>query len=211
MRPRLSAPSEMAPQFSLLLGKTDAAAAETYMKSGLVAHRVSLAYTGRDPKHQVTANLVGSPQTVIDKIGHCGQLPGRIRRTVPMVCRGGHAARPLAKLQMPTPRYAGCASVRTSVTRARTAERATPSWSGASTGWARGRQRCSCVAGVSGRILCVLWSAAGTHTTSSRRHRAYRRAVRPQRVPHHARALDNCRGAYLWDPVEYPANVLAAT
>jgi probable F420-dependent oxidoreductase len=60
---------EMAPQFSLLLGKTDDAAAKTYMKSGLVAHRASLAYTGRDPKHQVTANLVGSPQTVIDKIG----------------------------------------------------------------------------------------------------------------------------------------------
>lgn len=60
---------EMAPQFSLLLGKTDESAVDTYMKSGLVAHRVSLAYTGRDPKHQVTANLVGSPQTVIDKIG----------------------------------------------------------------------------------------------------------------------------------------------
>lgn len=65
---------EMAPQFSLLLGKTDDAAVETYMKSGLVAHRVSLAYTGRDPKHQVTANLVGSPQTVIDKIGELKRL-----------------------------------------------------------------------------------------------------------------------------------------
>ncbi len=60
---------EMAPQFSLLLGKTDEAAVETYMNSGLVHHRISLAYTGRDPKHQVTGNLVGSAQTVIDKIG----------------------------------------------------------------------------------------------------------------------------------------------
>jgi alkanesulfonate monooxygenase SsuD/methylene tetrahydromethanopterin reductase-like flavin-dependent oxidoreductase (luciferase family) len=34
----------------------------------LVAHRKSLAYTGRDPVHQVTANLVGSPQSIIDKI-----------------------------------------------------------------------------------------------------------------------------------------------
>jgi probable F420-dependent oxidoreductase len=59
---------EVAPQFSLLLGRTDEAAEKTYMQSGLVAHRVSLAHTGRDPVHQVTANLVGSPQSVIDKI-----------------------------------------------------------------------------------------------------------------------------------------------
>ena len=59
---------EVAPQFSLLIGKTDAQAEETYMQSGLVAHRKSLAYTGRDPAHQVTGNLVGSPQLIIDKI-----------------------------------------------------------------------------------------------------------------------------------------------
>jgi probable F420-dependent oxidoreductase len=59
---------EIAPQFSLLIGKTDEEAERTYMKSGLVAHRVSLAYTGRDPMHQVTANLVGSPQSIIEKI-----------------------------------------------------------------------------------------------------------------------------------------------
>ena len=47
---------------------TQEAAEQTYMKSGLVAHRVSLAHTGRDPAHQVTANLVGSPQSIIDKI-----------------------------------------------------------------------------------------------------------------------------------------------
>lgn len=59
---------EIAPQFSLLVGKTQEAAEQTYMKSGLVAHRVSLAHTGRDPAHQVTANLVGSPQSIIEKI-----------------------------------------------------------------------------------------------------------------------------------------------
>ena len=59
---------EIAPQFSLLVGKTREAAEKTYMQSGLVAHRVSLAHTGRDPVHQVTANLVGSPQSIIDKI-----------------------------------------------------------------------------------------------------------------------------------------------
>ncbi len=59
---------EVAPQFSLLIGKTDEAAEKTYMESGLVAHRKSLAYTGRDPANQVTGNLVGSPQHIIDKI-----------------------------------------------------------------------------------------------------------------------------------------------
>ena len=59
---------EIAPQFSLLLGKTMEEAEKTYMNSGLVAHRVSLAYTGRDPMHQVTANLVGTPQSVVEKI-----------------------------------------------------------------------------------------------------------------------------------------------
>ena len=66
-RPR-SKEIEVAPQFSLLIGKTEEAAEKTYMQSGLVAHRKSLAYTGRDPAHQVTGNLVGSPQPIIDKI-----------------------------------------------------------------------------------------------------------------------------------------------
>jgi probable F420-dependent oxidoreductase len=59
---------EVAPQFSLHIGKTQDEAERTYMKSGLVAHRISLSHTGRDPAHQVTGNLVGSPQTIIDKI-----------------------------------------------------------------------------------------------------------------------------------------------
>ncbi|MGB6535789.1 MAG: TIGR03619 family F420-dependent LLM class oxidoreductase [Xanthobacteraceae bacterium] len=59
---------EMAPQFSLHLGKTVEQAEQTYMKSGIVAHRVSLAHTGRDPAYQITGNLVGSPQSVIEKI-----------------------------------------------------------------------------------------------------------------------------------------------
>lgn len=73
---------EIAPQFSMLLGRTDEEATAKYMASGLVAHRESLAYTGRDLSHQVIANLVGSPQTVIEKIGvlksigvdHCSAL-----------------------------------------------------------------------------------------------------------------------------------------
>lgn len=60
---------EVAPQFSLHIGKTQEAAEATYMKSGLVAHRVSLAHTGRDPKYQISGNLVGSPETIVEKIG----------------------------------------------------------------------------------------------------------------------------------------------
>jgi probable F420-dependent oxidoreductase len=59
---------EIAPQFSLLVGKTQEDAEATYMRSGLVAHRVSLAHTGRDPAYQVSGNLVGSPETIIAKI-----------------------------------------------------------------------------------------------------------------------------------------------
>ena len=65
---------EVAPQFSLLVGKTQEAAERSYMQSGLVAHRVSLAHTGRDPVHQVTANLVGSPQSIIQKIHQLGAM-----------------------------------------------------------------------------------------------------------------------------------------
>jgi len=64
----------VAPQFSMLLAKTDAEAEARYMASGLVAHRISLNYTGRDLSQQVTANLVGSPSTVIDKIGRLRDL-----------------------------------------------------------------------------------------------------------------------------------------
>ena len=60
----------MPPQFSLLLAKTDEEAEVKFIASELVAHRKSLAYTGRDLSQQVTANLVGSPDTVFEKIAH---------------------------------------------------------------------------------------------------------------------------------------------
>jgi probable F420-dependent oxidoreductase len=59
---------EIAPQFSMYLAKTPEEAEKSYMESGLVAHRKSLAYTGRDLSKQVTANLVGSPDQVREKI-----------------------------------------------------------------------------------------------------------------------------------------------
>jgi probable F420-dependent oxidoreductase len=59
---------EIAPQFSVTVDKTLEAAERRYMASGLVAHRLSLAYTGRDLSHQVVANLVGSPDVILEKI-----------------------------------------------------------------------------------------------------------------------------------------------
>ncbi|MCW5745140.1 MAG: TIGR03619 family F420-dependent LLM class oxidoreductase [Alphaproteobacteria bacterium] len=59
---------EIAPQFSMTIAKTAEAAERRYMASGLVAHRKSLAYTGRDLSKQVVANLVGSPDLIREKI-----------------------------------------------------------------------------------------------------------------------------------------------
>lgn len=65
---------EIAPQFSVTIGKTAEAAEKRYMESGLVAHRVSLAYTGRDLSQQVTANLVGSPEMLREKVGKLAEI-----------------------------------------------------------------------------------------------------------------------------------------
>ena len=59
---------EVAPQFSLTIAPTFEAAEARYMRSGLVAHRRSLAYTGRDLGRQVESNLVGSPGVILEKI-----------------------------------------------------------------------------------------------------------------------------------------------
>jgi probable F420-dependent oxidoreductase len=59
---------EIAPQFSMTIAKTPEEAEKRYMESGLVAHRKSLAYTGRDLSKQVVANLVGSPDLIREKV-----------------------------------------------------------------------------------------------------------------------------------------------
>jgi probable F420-dependent oxidoreductase len=59
---------EIAPQFSVTIAKTAEEAEKRYMASGLVAHRKSLAYTGRDLSKQVVANLVGSPDLIREKV-----------------------------------------------------------------------------------------------------------------------------------------------
>lgn len=59
---------EIAPQFSITIAKTPEEAEKRYMESGLVHHRKSLAYTGRDLSKQMVANLVGSPDLIKEKI-----------------------------------------------------------------------------------------------------------------------------------------------
>ena len=59
---------EIAPQFSLTIARTAEEAEKRYMASGLVAHRKSLAYTGRDLSQQLVANLVGSPDLIREKV-----------------------------------------------------------------------------------------------------------------------------------------------
>jgi probable F420-dependent oxidoreductase len=65
---------EVAPQFSVTVGRTLEEAEKSYMASGLVAHRKSLAYTGRDLSQQVVANLVGSPDVIREKIAGLADL-----------------------------------------------------------------------------------------------------------------------------------------
>jgi probable F420-dependent oxidoreductase len=59
---------EIAPQFSVTIANTLEEAQARHMASGLAAHRRSLAYTGRDLSQQLVANLVGSPEIILEKI-----------------------------------------------------------------------------------------------------------------------------------------------
>jgi probable F420-dependent oxidoreductase len=58
----------VAPQFAGLIARTQEEAEERYMKSGMVQHRISLAYTGRDPALAMENNLIGSPEVVLGKL-----------------------------------------------------------------------------------------------------------------------------------------------
>jgi len=58
----------VAPQFSCLVGHTQEEAISKYERSGMVSHRVSLAYTGRDPALAKENNLIGSPQHILEQI-----------------------------------------------------------------------------------------------------------------------------------------------
>lgn len=57
-----------APQLSCLVARTQEEAERRYMASGMVRHRLSLAYTGRDPQLAMENNLVGSTEEVLERV-----------------------------------------------------------------------------------------------------------------------------------------------
>ena len=59
---------EAAVQFTLHLGRTPEAASARYRTTGMVQHRRSLAHSGRDPALAEANNLIGSPESVGEKI-----------------------------------------------------------------------------------------------------------------------------------------------
>jgi probable F420-dependent oxidoreductase len=59
---------EVAPEFGVTIARTAEEAKARHLASGLVAHRQSLNYTGRDLSQQVVANLVGSPELILEKV-----------------------------------------------------------------------------------------------------------------------------------------------
>jgi len=88
------------------------------MASGLVAHRKSLAYTGRDLSKQVIANLVGSPDLIREKVARLkkigvdprlrpddpGRQHGRVRRPGGVVRQDRAVVRVGPPMVAPTPR-----------------------------------------------------------------------------------------------------------
>lgn len=58
----------VAPQLACLVGRTSESARRRYRDSGMVKHRESLAYTGRDPGLALDNNLVGSPEEILEKV-----------------------------------------------------------------------------------------------------------------------------------------------
>lgn len=64
----------VAPQFSCLVARTQEEAERRYRDSGMVQHRLSLAYTGRDPELAMANNLVGCPEVLLQKIGQLQEI-----------------------------------------------------------------------------------------------------------------------------------------
>lgn len=58
----------VAPQLSCLVARTDEEARRRYERSGMVRHRQSLRYTGRDPELAQENNLVGRAESVLEKV-----------------------------------------------------------------------------------------------------------------------------------------------
>lgn len=63
----------VAPQLSCLVAPTHEEATRRYKESGMVQHRKSLAYTGRDPDLAMDNNLIGSAEAVLEKLDRLGK------------------------------------------------------------------------------------------------------------------------------------------
>jgi probable F420-dependent oxidoreductase len=59
---------EAAVQFTLVIGRTPEEAAARYRATGMVQHRKSLAHSGRDPALAEANNLIGSPESLKEKV-----------------------------------------------------------------------------------------------------------------------------------------------
>jgi probable F420-dependent oxidoreductase len=58
----------VAPQFSCLVGPDHAATERRYQNSGMVAHRKSLSFDGRDPAQSMRNNLIGGFDEVLQRV-----------------------------------------------------------------------------------------------------------------------------------------------
>lgn len=65
---------EVAPQFSVTLGKTLEEAARRHLQSGMVAHRRSLAYGDRASSTEVSSRLIGPPDLLIEKVARFAEI-----------------------------------------------------------------------------------------------------------------------------------------
>jgi probable F420-dependent oxidoreductase len=59
---------EAAVQLTVMLGRTREEASARYQQTGMVAHRQSLAHSGRDPALAEANNLIGSPASILDQL-----------------------------------------------------------------------------------------------------------------------------------------------
>ena len=82
LREKSDGPIEVAPQFTVTIAVSHEEAVRRYLRSGMVQHRKSLAYTGRDPNLALDNNLIGSADSIRAKlaeledmgVGHCCAL-----------------------------------------------------------------------------------------------------------------------------------------
>ena len=61
---------EAAVQLTMVVGRTREEASARYQKTGMVAHRKSLAHSGRDPALAEANNLIGSPASILDQLAY---------------------------------------------------------------------------------------------------------------------------------------------